>query len=263
MGLSARGEKKHELPGMWFSESELHALLASHKLLSGIDQGGLVARHTQPVLDRIHQLLGIDDGSEHPLLSRIKVMASTERTVPCRHLEVAATALVQRQRLHISYWSRPSGAKTERELSPQRLLHYRSTWYLDAWCHRAGALRRFAMDAIESMNLLNEKAKDLSVKTVETKLDRGYGICSGDTLHQAVLLFSDEAAQWVRHERWHPGQAGRLHTNGTYELKLPYTDSTELEMDILRHGEHVTVLGDDDLHERIKLRIEGMRMLYR
>jgi predicted DNA-binding transcriptional regulator YafY len=44
-------------------------------------------------------------------------------------------------------------------VSPQRLVHYRNTWYLDAWCHRVDALRRFALDAIEEAQVLDRKAR--------------------------------------------------------------------------------------------------------
>ena len=37
---------------------------------------------------------------------------------------------------------------TEREVSPQRLVHYRDNWYLDAWCHLREDVRSFSIDAI-------------------------------------------------------------------------------------------------------------------
>lgn len=49
---------RHELPGLWFNERELHALLMSHQLLSGLEPDGALSRHVQPLLDRIHQLVG-------------------------------------------------------------------------------------------------------------------------------------------------------------------------------------------------------------
>src|SRR3954465_14996585 len=50
--------KKHELPGVWFSEKELHALLTMHQLIAGLDDGGVLGRHLQPLLDKPHGLLG-------------------------------------------------------------------------------------------------------------------------------------------------------------------------------------------------------------
>jgi len=53
----------------------------------------------------------------------------------------------------------------QRTVSPQRLVHYRNTWYLNAWCHASDGLRRFALDAIREATLLEQRAKDVAVKT--------------------------------------------------------------------------------------------------
>lgn len=54
-----------------------------------------------------------------------------------------------------------------------------------------------------------------------------------------MLRFSPERARWLRSEQWHPQQIGEELADGSYRLKLPYADSRELLMDILRHGSHV------------------------
>ena len=45
---------------------------------------------------------------------------------------VAAAAVLKRKRLWIRHWNRAEDRETEREVSPQRLVHYRENWYLDA-----------------------------------------------------------------------------------------------------------------------------------
>jgi predicted DNA-binding transcriptional regulator YafY len=62
----AARQHKHELPGLWFNERELYSLLMAHQLLSGLDTDGLLSRHLQPLLDRIHQMLGTDEACAHP-----------------------------------------------------------------------------------------------------------------------------------------------------------------------------------------------------
>jgi predicted DNA-binding transcriptional regulator YafY len=129
-------------------------------------------------------------------------------------------------------------------VSPQRLVHWRNTWYLDAWCHATDALRRFALDAIRQADpVASPRAKDVALKTIEAELDAGYGAFSGAKVRTlwATLEFTAEAAQWVRHEQWHPQQETKLHSDGSLTLRVPYTDATELAMDVLRHGEQVRV----------------------
>ena len=66
---------KHQLPGLWFDESELYSLLMAQQLLAGLDSGGLLARHLQPLLDRIQHLLGSGEGREAAdrLMQRVRI----------------------------------------------------------------------------------------------------------------------------------------------------------------------------------------------
>ena len=90
--------------------------------------------------------------------------------------------------------------------------------------------------------MASPRARDVAVKTIEAELDAGYGAFSGARVQWAALQFTPEAAQWVRHEQWHPQQEAKLHSDGSLTLRVPYADATELAMDILRHGEQVRVL---------------------
>src|SRR5262245_5465934 len=44
------------------------------------------------------------------------------------------------------YRARSSDATTDRQVSPQRLTHYRESWYLDAWDEEKDSLRTFSVD---------------------------------------------------------------------------------------------------------------------
>ena len=263
-GAVARGGGRHELPGLWFNESELYSLLTAQQLLAGLDTGGLLARHLQPLLDRIRGLLGHGEGDEaaERLTRRIKVVSAWRRPVPSRFFERVSTALLQRRRLHLLYLTRGRGELSERDVSPQRLVHYRNTWYLDAWCHRADALRRFALDAVQEAHVLDRPAKDMALKRVEKDMDAGYGIYAGGQQQWAALRFNPQAARWARHEEWHPAQEGRSLPDGSFELRLPYVDANELAMDVLRQGAEVQVLEPPGLVALVKARLDAAAALY-
>ena len=177
-GEEYRGQK-HELPGLWFSERELYSLLMAHQLLSELDSEGVISRHLQPLLDRIHQMLGTSDTEAKALLKRVKIIGSAKRPVSSQFFELIGEALLKRRRLHMRYLTRGRGEVSERDVSPQRLAHYRNTWYVDAWCHTREKLLRFALDAIEHAETLDTRAKDVSLKQVEAEMDGGYGIYAG------------------------------------------------------------------------------------
>ena len=233
---------RHQLPGVWFSEREIHALLTMYQLIQGLDEGGVLARHLQPLLDKLHGMLGASESEARELMQRVKIMSAARRPVVGRHFELIGGALMQRRRVQMRYWVRSRREETERSVSPQRLVHWRNTWYLDAWCHTSNALRRFALDAVRDASLLEQRAKLVALKTIEAALDAGYGAFSGARVQWATLRFTPEAAQWVQHEQWHPQQRSTLHDDGSLTLRVPYADATELAMDVLRHGEQVRVL---------------------
>ena len=253
---------KHELPGVWFSEREIHALLTMHQLIQGLDEGGVLARHLQPLLDKLHGMLGASGAEAEQLMKRVKIMSAARRPVIGRHFELIGSAITQRRRVQMLYYVRSRREETQRSISPQRLVYWRNTWYLDAWCHTSDALRRFALDAIRSAALQDQRAKDVAVKTIEAALDAGYGVFSGAKLQWAKLHFSPEAAQWVQHEQWHPKQQSTLHDDGSLTLRLPYSDATELAMDILRHGEQVRVLAPAALFKRVAAQVRAAAAVY-
>jgi predicted DNA-binding transcriptional regulator YafY len=249
---------------MWFSEKEIHALLTMHQLLAGLDDDGVLSRHLAPMMDRLQGMLGADEGEARELMRRVKVISTARRRVPSRHFELLGSALVQRKRVWLRYFKRSDRSTSEREVSPQRLVNYRNTWYLDAWCHASDGLRRFALDAVQEAKALDAKARHVAVKDLEAELDAGYGIYGGGgaRVMWAVLRFSAEAAQWVANEDWHAEQKARWLPDGRYELQVPYADPTELAMDILRHGDSVEVVGDRALVASIGERLRKAARLY-
>lgn len=263
-GASLAPDQRHELPGVWFSENEIHALLTMQQLLAGLDDDGVIARHLQPLTDKLQGMLGADASEARELMRRVKVIGTARRRAPSRYFELLGSALVRRQRVWLRYFKRAGRSESEREVSPQRLVHYRGTWYLDAWCHTSEALRRFALDAVREAKVLEVKARQVALRDLEALLDAGYGIYggSGARLRWATLVFSVDAAQWVANEEWHPQQKSRWLADGRYELQVPYGEPTELAMDILRHGDSVQVTGDRAIVTAISSRLASAAALY-
>jgi predicted DNA-binding transcriptional regulator YafY len=144
------------------------------------------------------------------------------------------------------------GEITEREISPQRLVHYRENWYLDAWCHMRNALRTFSMDRVQAAEICATRAMDVPEAELDEVLGSGYGIFAGRDVTWAKLRFSPAAARWVAAESWHPKQRGSYEADGSYILEIPYSDDRELVRDILRHGADVEVVTPASLREAVR-----------
>ena len=147
----------------------------------------------------------------------------------------------------MDYYAKSTDQHTRREVSPQRLVHYRENWYLDAWCHLRQALRSFALDGIRCLEVLDVPAKEIPLKTLDDYLHDSYGIMRGGEPRRARLRFSPTSARWRAAEVWHPDQKGSFDAEKRYLLELPYRDDRELVMDVLRHGADVEVLSPPEL----------------
>ena len=240
----------YELPGLWFTAGELYALLAAQKLLADIEPG-ILAAQLAPLQSRLAALLDASGHSAADIANRVRLIAMNRRSVEPRFFSMLALALLERRRVEIDAWHRGRDSLDTRVVSPQRLVHYRDNWYLDAWCHLRGSLRNFALDSIQHTNVIERKAREVSRRTVDEALGPGYGIFSGRSLKHAKLRFCAERARWVAQESWHPKQKGRFDADGSWLLEFPYADHRELIMDILKFGADVEVLAPADLRQRV------------
>lgn len=251
----------YELPGLWFSADETYALLTMHRLLSDLEPR-LLAPHVAPLLSRLESILGQEGQGFDEIAQRIHLARIGHRVKDAEHFSELSRALLQRQQVRITHYSRERDEHTARTVSPQRLTFYRNNWYLEAWCHEREALRRFSVDAIESVQELETHATEVAPEALEAAFSSSYGIYGGSMVHRAELRFSPRAARWVAREEWHPNQVGTFDSEGHYRLTLPYADPTELVMDILRHGHHVEVLAPEGLRACVRDEIALMTRHY-
>ena len=251
-----------QLPGLWFSADELQALLTMDRLLGNL-QPGVLSELIAPLRKRLRSLLESGEHSAEDIARRIKILSMGSRRVAPAHFRTIATAVLTRKRLKLRHQRRQDGEVIDREVSPQRLVHYRDNWYLDAWCHKRQALRTFGLDAIETAVVMPEKeVKEIGEDTLERHYASGYGIFAGTATQDAVLQFGASSARWVSRETWHPEQIGTPQLDGTYLLQFPYSQEPELVMDILKYGADVQVLAPESLRKAVAEKLRAAAKLY-
>ena len=254
--------ESYSLPGLWFSPEEIYALLTMQHLLANLDSEGLLSKHIKPLQSRLLAMLDDSDNSLEEIQKRIRIEKMGSRKYDLEHFQEIGAALVKRKRLMIEYQSRSKDENTRREISPQRMIYYRDNWYLDAWCHLKNGLRSFSIDAIKVAEILEIKADAVNDQLLDVELGAGYGIFAGQDIQWATLRFTAERSRWVASEKWHPEQVGVYLDNGDYELKIPFSDTRELSMDILKHGAEVKVIEPPALVSAIRESLNQMRALY-
>ncbi len=246
----AQANGSFELPGIWFDANELYALLTVQQLLEQI-QPGLLDTQLKPIKDRLEKILASQHLGNQEISSRIRILSMLGRNTTLPHFQSVTSALLQRKQLNIAYHSRSHDQQTQRVISPQRLTHYRDNWYLDAYCHKRNALRSFAVERIVTASPLDHATLEIAETTLNEHFSTSYGIFAGKANQIAVLRFTAERARWVADEQWHPQQQGKFLPDGSYELRIPYANETELVMDILKHGAAVEVIAPEALRHII------------
>lgn len=244
-------DSRTELPGLWFSQEEVLALLTIQSMIEKLEPGVLGPK-LKPLQSRLNDMLSSQGVDAQVLAQRVKLVHAGKRKLILKQFEAVAQATMNRKQLKIQHFNRQTGEAVERTISPQQLIHYRDNWYMDAWCHLKNGLRNFSIDAIKDCEILDVPAKEIAQEQIDSEVASGYGIFGGKDIEWAKLKFTASRARWVSHEEWHPDQKAVLGKDGTYTLELPYTDERGLLGDILRHGPEVEVLEPHRLRESVQ-----------
>ena len=260
--LAAGKGANYSLPGLWFNDSEIYSLIAMQRLLEHIEPG-LLAPHLSSLQRKLLSLLQKGKVPADIVTRRIRINQVAPRKGRAAFFDIIAGALLHRRRLKLTHYNRHTDATSSREVSPQRLIHHRDNWYLDAWCHLRNDLRSFALDAVQDATMLPVSSLDVSDEDLGRQLDSGYGIFSGKRKAWATLRFSPYRARWVANEMWHPDQEGRFDRQGRYELRVPYRDFRELLGEVLRYGPDCEVLAPDELRKAVIAAVRGITKIYK
>jgi predicted DNA-binding transcriptional regulator YafY len=222
----------------------------------------VLSKHIEPLRSRIRMLLDDGDHSADEISRRIRVVPFAAKAYRSEFFQDLCQALLSRRCADMTYYSRPTDSSSERRVSPQRLIYYRDNWYLDAWCHLRQGLRSFSIDAITVLCVTSETAIEVDENELNRELESGYGIFSGAATQVAKLRFKPEIARWVSRETWHPEQVSEYDIEGYYLLSVPYSQDTELIMEILKYADEVEVLEPPELRARIRKRVTATQALY-
>lgn len=238
-----------ELPGLWLDGEELYTLALALQLRSGPGAGGPFGDAVGPLLRHLQKQLGAQKAAR---LGRVRVKRVQARRLKHPNvLRVVADALLAGRQLAFRYTARSTTVETERQVSPQRLTHYRDNWYLTAFDPGPAALRSFALDRMGQPRLAAEVSVDQPEALLDSH-DAGYGLSSGEKTVTAIIRFTAHAARWVGDEIWHPQQRLRQLPDGGLELTLPYSGQKELLMDVLRYGADAEIVAPQSLRAEMR-----------
>lgn len=249
-----------ELPGIWFTSQELQSFAILDKAVDDLSQG-LFADTFKPFRDKLDSLIKLQKIKSARWHRGIKLISVEQREINPEILKTLASAVLSRKRLLVTH--KPLGKEpSQREISPQAIVRYKDNWYTDAWCHKRGDLRTFAIDRITACAKISGKYKDVNKKELDSYYGASFGIFTGTPKATAEIEFRGIAAEEVEKEKWHPFQECTHNPNGSLTLKIPYSDSRELIMDILKWGVLAEVKGPQELREEVRRMVGQMGKIY-
>jgi proteasome accessory factor C len=244
-----------KFPYIWFSPKEVLVLLALLETFREFPFG-IVDAEIGPFKSKLEQLINSEKGEMGQLLKKIRIIPIAFRKINHESLAIICEALARGKKMEVSYKDRQKEERSDRVISPIQLIRYKDNWYLDAYCHKRDSLRTFSLDRIERAKIVEEKAKSVNKKDLQKLFSESYGIFSGKPKARAVLKFSPTVARWVSCENWHPKQEASYEKDGSYILKIPYSDERELVLDIMRYGDEVEVLEPETLRKAVRKKLQ-------
>ena len=253
-GSEGKRVVSYDLPATWYSPTEMYVLLTALRLFDKVEgeRDGLLSGEMRAMKSRLLSLVRDDKIPPRELQKRIKVVLPELNVSRNPFFEVIGSALAERKRLRIVYYTKARKTENLREVSPMRLVNYKSRWYMDAWCHQTEALKTFNLSYISSAELLDKACKSVSMREVEQRLDSTYGLFSGDMIRIAVIEIDDVLGAYVKDEIWHKDQVMKIRENGSLELQVPYAHEAELAGQILRLGSHARVKAPASLRRHMR-----------
>ncbi len=112
---------------------------------------------------------GSDDGALRRALAKLDAALGSREAVGLdvdapAHLAVVRAAAETGRSLEIDYLSGSRDELTTRTVEPVQVATIDGHWYLDAYCHRAGDMRRFRVDRIGAVRQLEQTSQPMATR---------------------------------------------------------------------------------------------------
>jgi proteasome accessory factor C len=162
-------------------------------------------------------------------------------------MRAVSGALERGHALHLTYYTAGRDATTERVVDPMRLLLVSGQSYLEAWCRRAEAVRRFRLDRIDALTELDEPS---APPAQATKADVRDGVFQPSGDHPLVTLRVGRASRWIT--EYYPCEDVREEPGGRWLVELRASDLAWARRLVMGLGSDAEVVAPRELAGQIR-----------
>jgi predicted DNA-binding transcriptional regulator YafY len=245
-------EEVGSFPTVQITEGELFALLLAEKAL----QQYRGTTFEKPLLSAFRKIsatlpdtvsFNLSDWGES-----ISFRFSAEPVLDLRVFDELARATARRQQLLLAY-RKPGREEAElRKVDPYHLANINGEWFLFAFCHLRQDIRTFAPARIASITRTGQSFCRPADFSLQDRLSLSFGVRSGEGEHDIRIIFSKQAAGYIREKIWHSSQRIVQMPDGRIELHLRLSSLEEIQRWVLGWGGHAVVLYPPELAAAVR-----------
>ncbi|HEY6873095.1 MAG TPA: transcriptional regulator [Geobacteraceae bacterium] len=177
-------------------------------------------------------------------------------------LRLLREALLYQYRVRLTYHSKGQGTPATYRVDPYTMLYYKGGLYLMGYAHNRGALRTFAVERIEGVEMERERFEIPADFTPEDQFRSAFGIVDEEVM-QVRVRFSPAVAHTVRERLWHPSQSVAEEADGSVVISFAAGGRLEIVSWLLSYGRHAELLEPAELREELQRITAEMAGLYR
>jgi predicted DNA-binding transcriptional regulator YafY len=241
----------YSLKKLGLSASELETLLLLNEVASRL--GTPFNQTYKTTLEKI--ALGVKNFLKNPpaapLPWRIGLDGVEDFPQREKYLELITQAQKEKKRLGLRYQAYYSGEITERKVNPYGLYYdHHGFWTLIGYCNSKKAIRRFALEKILELKLLDETFDSVDFD-LDEHLAKSWEYYDGP-LTKVTLRFNKIVVPYIlRKQKWHPSQKTTKLKNGGLQLEFTVAGTEEIRGWIYSWLPWVEVLQPKDLRQEI------------
>jgi len=253
---------KKELPDFQLTEGEIFALTLGKEMLSqytGTSFEPILRSALDKIRERLPDRIDVDLDDVRSL---IRFNAGPVIHISRKLFLDINQACEKNRRVQLEYYSASKDETTDRKVDPYRLLEYRSTWYLVAYCHLREDMRLFAIHRIKEYALTEEKFSAREASQIDHWLDSAFQLEHGSAEHRVRIRFAPTSARYVRERKWHHTQELTDCDDGGCILSFTTQSLDEAKRWVLTYGSEAEVLDPPEFRSMLENEIRATATLY-
>ena len=145
----------------------------------------------------------------------------------------------------------------EYRVDPYTLLFFKSGLYLGGFAHNRNALRLFAVERIEALQLLDERFEVPEDYRVDMLTGTAFGLIEEGEVRDLEIFFSADVAHFVRERIWHSEQRITEHPDGSLTLRFSASGDKEILSWLYGFLPHVRILAPEELRQQFIAGLKG------